>query len=180
MEWPEWLNALNLGRAWSAVKTVAAIVGFGTIIAAVRWAYKKLQHRLVFKHYNVPRKTLTIAPPTHSFWQMATSPDRNNAQMMLVRLDCEITNFTNEKIRIVVAYLKNPKAQGSVLLRPYVPGQDAHGNVCITPRSTVPSTITFMIEPPTKEEGTNFKSRFCLVDQFLNEHWHEKVEFKGV
>lgn len=124
----------------------------------------------------IPKKTLSVlvkGAGNDCWWHIGKSGD--NPSMQLVA-HFTVTNICKFGVLPVSAKMNRPKIQGHVMTRKH--DQDIYGSYVI-PKGIITEVSTdFWVTPPVKRKGEPFRANIAIVDQFGNEHWVKKVEFK--
>ena len=161
---------------------IAILIGIASIIGIITGFFKKFWKwiRKIFisssATFDIPKKTIIIVPQAHrksTWWHMGRSGDK---PAMQISGDFTVTNITKSNILLTVAKMKKPKALGHVMVKDL--NSQYHGSYYIPSGATTKLTFDFWIIPPIKEVKQNFTADIAIVDQFGNEHWIKKVEFK--
>jgi hypothetical protein len=153
------------------IQLIAAIVTIsGAIFVFLKWilrwlqaAFSRLLARLTTK---MPTCALAIVPSAHgSIWQMGTSNDK---ECMFASARVYVTNMSDVAALILGTRITWPRVAGNaVILAPQAGDQDSE---CIPPHVTAKVMAHFVIQPPVRRVGQDFKTTLILIDQFGKEH----------
>jgi hypothetical protein len=161
---------------------IGIIVGVLTILGVVSGVFKRL---LAFARRKlrdnqgvpaVPTKTVVIVPDPFknaTWWHMGSSSKEPGMQ---VSGGFTVTNISTSKVLLTSAKMRKPRILGHVFVQEI--GAGAHGTFAIPPGESTSMVFDFWIQPPVKREGEVFVADVAIQDQYGNEHWIKKVEFK--
>lgn len=125
--------------------------------------------------YPIPRKTITaVQKHTHdNWWHMGKSAGKPAMQIVG---HFTVTNLTRYNILLAAVRMRKPNTMGHIMIKKH--DQDIYGNYLIPDGAITEMSFDFWIVPPVKKEGEIFSADIAVVDQFGNEHWIKKAQFR--
>ena len=139
--------------------------------------FRKVWHFVTRYKPQVPRESVRVVPNYRSLiWTMGKYLDR---ECMHVRAELYVTNIIDQPVRILNAQLLHPAANLHLLLGSQIGTHTASPEILISQEETIEISVFFMIEPPVRKAGEDFKARIVLEDQFGNKHKLKRLVFKG-
>lgn len=170
-------NLQTMGVAAALVVAILTIIG--KVLGFFGWVKGLLSHvgRPSSGLIDVPKKTIILIPaarPNAFWWHMGSVGDKPAMQIVG---DLNVTNISTHGVFLMGARLRKPKAIGHVAVRAANSNLYSSNHV-IPPRSLTDLRFDFFVQPPTRKSGQMLKADVAVVDQFGNEHWLKKVEFR--
>lgn len=167
--------------------TIQVIAGLFAIIGGIyaffKWGLGLVKRVLPRKRttkdeitYKIPKESIKITPSRDlrgPWWHMGSS---SGNPAMQVDGHFTVTNITKYNIRLTAAKMKKPEILGHVHVEDFE--SDYYGDYPIPPGGTTDMSFHFWIVPPFKKKGESFFADVAILDQFGNEHWIRKIEFK--
>ena len=127
-------------------------------------------------YYEIPKRTIVIAPNPNSrdtWWHMGSS---SGQPAMQVSGRFNVTNITKYAVILSAVKMRKPMYMGTVMVKDSK--SNYHGMYQIPPGGYTDMSFDFWIIPPFKKQGDSFIADVAVLDQFGNEHWIKKVNFK--
>lgn len=125
-------------------------------------------------YYEIPKHTIIVAPNPNSlstWWHMASG---QQAMQIVGRFN--VTNITKYAVILSAVKMKKPRYMGTVMVKDSK--SNFHGRYQILPGGYTNMSFDFWITPPFKKQGESFVADVAVLDQFGNEHWINKINFK--
>jgi hypothetical protein len=127
-------------------------------------------------YYEIPKHTIVVAPnpdPHATWWHMGFSSGQP-AMQVVGRFN--VTNVTKYAVILSAVKMRKPKYMGTVMVKDSI--SNYHGMYQIPSGSYTDMSLDFWIIPPFKKQGESFIADVAVLDQFGNEHWIKKVNFR--
>jgi len=109
---------------------------------------------------------------------------------MFVRFTFSLRNIARQPVRIVRSHLKIIRrhfgllpasarvVDGKWLLQPDAES-NLYGDHAVHPQApAVQAEVHWLVEPAVSDDGESFRAKVCLMDDFGNEHWTERLTFR--
>ena len=168
------LSQLNL--------VIGILIGAITILAYVKgvfaWIWEKIKSVISPSSDVIPKKTLILLPlprDNATWWHMGGVGGKPAMQIVG---DIRVTNISRYNILLSACKLKRPKVIGHAHIFSNIGAIEENGEFLIPEQGTCQVRISCWIVPPVKKENQNFVTDLAIIDQFGNEHWMKKVEFR--
>jgi len=169
----------------STASVISIIAGVLTILGIItgffRWVFKSLRDYLAQPGptFDIPKKTIVLIPKVGrgTWWHMGAV---SGEPAMQISGKFKVTNITRYPITLTVAMIRKPKLLGSVSVE-VLDGEVLNtysSSYAIPPGETTNLSFGFWVHPPVKEKGEIFVADIAILDQFANEHWIKRLEFK--
>jgi hypothetical protein len=160
----------------SLVLNLIMIVGALTGSLQKVWRWLRARWSASESAIPIPSRTLRILPQPHPNalqWHLGA---RGEAPVMQIVGDFLVTNVTKLDVMVPAAKLRKPTTVGFATVR--ASDSNLHGQYPISPGDTSDLRFLIWVEPPVRKKGETFRADVALIDQFGNEHWMKKLEFK--
>lgn len=127
-------------------------------------------------YYEIPKHTIVVAPNPDTgstWWHMGSS---SGQPAMQIAGHFNVTNVTKYAVILSAVKMKKPRYMGTVMVKNSK--SNYHGMYQIPPGGFTDMSFDFWIMPPFKKKGESFVADIAVLDQFGNEHWIKKVNFR--
>lgn len=133
----------------------------GKISALIPWIRHWFNRPIIVRHQR------------QNWWHMGRTGDQKPS--MQVVSYWYITNQTNRPLKMLNAYIVNPRIYGHVLTKDV--NSQYHGSYPVPPHNTTDLHADFWINPPIRKVGKDLKLDIVFVDQYGQKRKIKNVEF---
>jgi hypothetical protein len=168
-----------IGAVLIALLTALKILDhfFGWVGAVWFWVRNLFRRRPNSGTSHIPKQTVIILPSqqqhTPFWWHMGGQRGKPSMQIV-ARL--QVTNIADGDVLLSGVKLRKPNVTGHIIVENFETG--IFGMNAIQRGRLAEAMIDLWIQPPVKNAGEVFMADLYILDQFGNEHWLKRVEFK--
>ncbi len=135
----------------------------GKIASLIPWIRHWLSRPIIVPHQR------------QNWWHMGKTGDQKPTMQIVSYW--YVTNQTDHPIKILNAYIKNPKTFGHVLTKDV--NSQYHGSYPVPAQTTTDLHADFWIHPPIRKEGKNLELDIVFIDQYGQKRTIKNVVFES-